>query len=331
MREISAGDRLDQYAVTDLICRGGMASIFKATDLESGATVALKVPHERYEGDVVFFGRFLREEAVGQRLDHPGIVKVLKPRAKSRVYLAMEHIEGTSLRALLHSGRSFEPLEIAIQICEALRYMHERGVVHRDLKPENLIVTPGGRVKIVDFGLALDRAGRRLTWSGLSSAFGTPDYVAPEQIEGKRGDARADLYALATVLYELVTGHVPYSAPNIAAILQAKVKDDPLPPSTFLPAIDRGLENVILRAIARSPRDRYENASAMLQDLRNPAAATPREASRRGRGRARSRVVAPLVVAAALAGCASLVWFGGRARRVPGRTPAIGADRKLAR
>jgi serine/threonine-protein kinase len=331
MRELSAGDRLDQYALTDLICHGGMASIFKATDLESGTPVALKVPHERYEGDVVFFGRFLREEAVGQRLDHPGIVKVLKPRRKSRIYLAMEHIEGTSLRALLQSGRPCEPLEIAIQICEALAYMHQRGVVHRDLKPENVIVTPGGRVKIVDFGLALDRAGRRLTWSGLSSAFGTPDYVAPEQIEGKRGDARADLYALATLLYELVTGHVPYSGPNIAAILQAKLKDDPLPPSKFLPTIDHGVESVILRAMARSPRDRYENASAMLQDLRNPAAATPREAGRREPRKLRPRAVAPLVVAVALAGCASLVWFGGRARRVPSRAPTIGADRKLAR
>jgi serine/threonine-protein kinase len=209
--------------------------------------------------------------------------------------------------------------------------MHQRGVVHRDLKPENVIVTPGGRVKIVDFGLALDRAGRRLTWSGLSSAFGTPDYVAPEQIEGKRGDARADLYALATVLYELVTGHVPYSGPNIAAILQAKLKDDPLPPSKFLPTIDHGVESVILRAMARSPRDRYENASAMLQDLRNPAAATPREAGRREPRKLRPRAVAPLVVAVALAGCASLVWFGGRARRVPSRAPTIGADRKLAR
>jgi eukaryotic-like serine/threonine-protein kinase len=331
MRELSEGDRLDQYTLRELISRGGMASIFKATDLESGETVALKVPHEKYEGDVVFFGRFLREEAVGQRLDHPGIVKVLRPRDKSRVYLAMEHVEGRSLRTLLQAGLSpQQALEIARQICASLEYMHGHGVIHRDLKPENLLLTHAGQVKIVDFGLALDRAGRRLTWSGLSSSVGTPDYVAPEQIQGKRGDARSDLYAVGTILFEMLTGHLPFSGLSIAAVLRAKLEDDPLPPRRFLPAIDPALEGVILRAIARSPRDRYGNAADLLRDLEDPPAAHPLGGGG-GTGRLRGRAVAPLAVAALLAGLASLAWLGSRARLAQGRTPATAQERRPPR
>lgn len=328
MRELSTGDRLDQYQLTELLSRGGMASIFKATDLESGATVALKVPHAQYEGDVVFFGRFLREETIGQRLDHPGIVNVLKPREKSRMYLAMEYVQGESLRALLQSGLPLGALGIAQQICESLAYVHERGVVHRDLKPENLVLTRAGQVKIIDFGLALDRSGRRLTWAGLSSTFGTPDYVAPEQIRGQRGDERTDVYSLGTILYEMVTGHLPYESPNIAALLRAKTEDDAIPPSQFLPAIDRSLEAVILKAIERSPRDRYQSAAALQKALRDPSAEPPREASQRRRGRISRRMVAPLAIAAILVGSASLVWFSRRQAPAPLRAQIVEGNRK---
>jgi len=275
MREVNVGDKLDQYELTELIARSGMASIFKAVDrLNGGATVAIKVPYQQFESDVVFYSRFEREEQVGRRLEHPNIIKVLTPARKSRMYIAMEYVEGVSLRALMRDKQPLETekaLDIACQICAALVYMHSQGVVHRDLKPENILITDEGRVKIMDFGIALDESARRLTWSGLSSTIGTPDYMAPEQVSGRRGDARTDLYALGTILYEMLTANLPYSGENVYNVMRAKTAEDPQPPSAFRPDLDPHLEEIILRAIERQPRNRYASAAEMLEDLRDPS------------------------------------------------------------
>jgi serine/threonine-protein kinase len=273
MREVNVGEKLDQYDLTELIARSGMASIFKAVDRLSGATVAIKVPYLQFESDVVFYGRFQREEAVGRRLDHPNIIKVLTPRHKSRMYIAMEYVDGISLRAIMRNERPLKTeraLNFARQVCDAMVYMHSQGVVHRDLKPENVLVTAEGRIKIMDFGIALDESARRLTWSGLSTTIGTPDYMAPEQVSGRHGDARTDVYALGTMLFEMLTGNLPFGGTNVYAMMRAKTGDDPQPPSRFVPDIDPHLEEIILRAIERSPRNRYPNAAEMLADLNAP-------------------------------------------------------------
>jgi serine/threonine-protein kinase len=274
MREVNVGDKLDQYELTELIARSGMASIFKARDLVNGATVAIKVPYLQFESDVVFYGRFQREEEIGRRLNHPNIIRVLAPRHKSRMYIAMEYIEGVSLRAMMRDKRSLDTahvLDIARQICGALIYMHSQGVVHRDLKPENILETESGQVKIMDFGIALDESARRLTWSGLSSTIGTPDYMAPEQVSGRRGDVRTDIYALGTILYEMLTGTLPFEGENVYAVMRAKAGEDPQPPSRYRPDLDPHLEEIILHAIARQPRDRYGSAAEMQKDLRDPS------------------------------------------------------------
>jgi serine/threonine-protein kinase len=274
MREVNVGEKLDQYELTELIARSGMASIFKGRDLANGATVAIKVPYLQFESDVVFYGRFQREEEIGRRLAHPNIIRVLTPKRKSRMYIAMEYIDGVSLRAMMRDERPLDTaqgLEIARQICAALVYMHGQGVIHRDLKPENILVTESGQVKIMDFGIALDESARRLTWSGLSSTIGTPDYMAPEQVSGRRGDVRTDIYALGTLLYEMLTGSLPFEGDNVYAVMRAKTNEDPQPPSLYPPDLDPHLEEIILHAIARQPRDRYSTAAEFYKDLCNPA------------------------------------------------------------
>jgi serine/threonine-protein kinase len=296
-----------------------MASIFKATDLDTGATVALKIPHPHLESDVVFFERFKREEKIGQRADHPGIIKVLQPREKSRMYLALEYVDGKSLRVVMSQQRPTpveRAMDIAKQIAEALVYLHGQGVVHRDIKPENVLVTGDGRIKILDFGIALDESSRRLTWFKLSNALGTPDYMAPEQIGGRRGDVRTDVYALGTILFEMLTGHLPYSAPNPHSLVRAKTNEDPRPPSYFVPAIDPGIEAVVMKAIQRAPRDRYETMAEFLAHMQDPARALePGHAARpqtNWRARVSRRLRTGLAIVAVLAVLAALVWISHR-------------------
>jgi serine/threonine-protein kinase len=334
MRDPVAGDRLDQYELLELLARSGMASIFKARDAFSGATVALKIPHIQFEADIVFSQRFEREEEILQKLDHPNIVRVLKPRQKSRMYMVMEHVEGKSLRAMMgrHPLPTAQALDLARQVCDALAYLEARGVVHRDIKPENLLVTPAGQVKIIDFGIALMQSERRLTWAGLSSAVGTPDYMAPEQIRGRRGDARTDVYALGMLLYEMLTANLPYESPNPRALLKAKTGEEPRPPSYHVPGFDPSLEAIILKAIERNPRDRYATAAEMCADLKTPSAVLPRDASTGAAGRrsssAISRRFAMAVVLAAIVGAlASLVWLSARYSAPAGRPAATEGGR----
>jgi eukaryotic-like serine/threonine-protein kinase len=330
MREVNVGDKLDQYQLTELIARSGMASIFKAVDRLSGATVAIKVPYMQFESDVVFYGRFKREEEVGRRLDHPNIIKVLTPRHKSRMYIAMEYVDGTSLRAIMRDERPLRTeraLDFARQLCEAMVYMHSEGVVHRDLKPENLLVTADGKVKLMDFGIALDESARRLTWTGLSTTIGTPDYMAPEQISGRHGDARTDVYALGTMLFEMLTGNLPFAGSNVYAMMRAKGSEDPQPPSRFVPEVDPHLEEIILRAIERLPRNRYQSAVEMLEDLNAPeqVAVTGRAQRLHPRSLRALRVRRALMMVlffASLAGIlVALVWL---ANRYPAAQPRAG-------
>jgi serine/threonine-protein kinase len=186
----------------------------------------------------------------------------------------MEYAEGKSLRAVIGERRKFsteDALEITRQICSALVYLHAQGIVHRDLKPDNVLIGPDGQIKLLDFGIAMDEAARRLTWFGLSPPIGTPDYMAPEQISGRRGDARTDIYALGTILYEMFTGELPYTSDNVYNMMRLKANDDPQPPTHYRPDLDPHIEEIILHAIERAPRDRYGSAIELLHDLENPA------------------------------------------------------------
>jgi len=274
MTSLRPGAQLDHYRLENLVARSGMASIYRGTDLQSGRPVAIKIPHPEVEADPLFYDRFKREEEIGKKLDHPGVMKVYGDDDRSRVYMVMEWVDGRLLRQILSEEKKL-PIERAVRItlgiCEALEYIHTKGVVHRDLKPENIMVDREDHVKLIDFGIAGSAGMRRLTFAKLTRTMGTPDYISPEQVKSKRGDARSDIYALGVMLYEMLTGEVPFNGPNAFAIMDDRLLNNPVPPRELNPQISPQLQEIIYRALERNPANRYASAREFAHDLRDPS------------------------------------------------------------
>ncbi len=270
MNPLEPGETLDHYRIEATVARSGMSVLYRATDLADGKQVAVKVPHAEMEADPVLFERFKREEEIGQLLDHPGIVKTYNDEERSRVYMVIEWVDGRLLRTILNQERKL-PIERAVRItlaiCEALDVMHKHGIVHRDLKPENVMVDDEDRIKLIDFGIAMKEDARRLTYVNMTAALGTPDYIAPEQVKGGRGDQRSDIYALGIMLYEMLTGRVPFVEPNPLAAMNERLLHDPTPPRQLNPEIAPELEEILFRALEREPRHRYATAGEMAWEL----------------------------------------------------------------
>jgi len=247
-----------------------MASIFRGTDLRNGKQVAIKVPHPEMESDPVLFDRFKREQDIGTILDHPGVMKVFTDADRSQLYMVMEWVDGRLLRRILYDEKKLPPeraVKIAVGICNALDYIHKHGVVHRDLKPENIMIDANDNVKLIDFGIAAQAGARRLTFAKLSNVMGTPEYISPEQVKGKRGDGRSDIYALGVMLYEMLTGKEPFQGPNPFAIMNDRLLNNPIPPREIDPSISPQLQEIIYRAIERDPKNRYATAHEFAWDL----------------------------------------------------------------
>ncbi len=274
--ELRPGYTLDKrFLILETISRSGMATIFKATDLTTKETVAVKVPLMEFESDPGFYSRFQREEEIGNRLNHPYILKFfpVEEEHRSRPYIVTEYLHGYTLSHLLNSVRPMpekDAIKIASFICEALAHMHGNGVIHRDLKPQNIMICYDGTIRIMDFGIARAAEGRRITFAGFTPAVGTPDYMAPEQVKGKRGDARTDIYSLGAMLYEMAVGVVPFDGDNPFAVMNARVTGDPVAPRKRNPKLSPQVEEIILHAMEREPGKRYPTAAAMKADLDNP-------------------------------------------------------------
>src|SRR6266481_4056644 len=267
------GTRIDHYEIMCLLGHGGMNRVYLAEDVLNQQKVVLKFPNDDLIGSVAVFERYKREAEIGSRLDHPHVQRLLNTGEKrSEHYLVMEYIQGRSLREVMEEHApdllpQAEAIRLTIQICDALAYCHEHGVFHRDIKPENIMIQDDGSIKIIDFGVALLEGARRVTWRGLSGTVGTPDYMAPEQLQGERGTASSDIYAIGVMLYEMLCGHTPFEGENVFAIINQHVSQDPPSILQFNPSLSPALATVVMRTIRRDPDKRYKSIDDLLYDL----------------------------------------------------------------
>ena len=310
------GTRIDHYEILRMLGQGGMNSVYLAEDILNRQKVVLKFPNADLIGNIGVYERYKREAEIGSRLNHPHIQHLLNTdEDRSEHYLVMEYIQGRTLREVLEKAApdllpTDEALRITIQICDALAYCHEHGVFHRDIKPENIMLLDDGNIKIIDFGVALLEGARRVTWRGLSGTVGTPDYMSPEQLRGERGTASSDIYSVGAMLYELLTGHVPFEGENVFAVMNQHVTQDPPSILQFNPNISPALATVVMRAIRRDQEKRYHSMKEMLYDLLHldevtPVLYTP-ETSNFGKRYQRVIVLTLVIIAI----CLTIIAFG---------------------
>jgi serine/threonine-protein kinase len=270
--ELSAGTLLDnRFEMIKRISRSGMACIYEARDHKTGQTVAVKVPFRHMEGDIAAATRFEREEQIGKSLNHPSVLRIIAvEEQKSRPYIVMELLKGQTLSEVLKETKPLpeaDAVAIASRICDALDYLHLQNVVHRDLKPQNIMLCNDGSIRVMDFGISKSAQARRMTFVGFTPAMGTPDYMAPEQVQGKRGDERTDIYSLGAILYEMATGATLFEGENPYVVMNSRLTGDPAPPRKLNPKLTPVLEEIILHALERNPANRYPSAAAMKAEL----------------------------------------------------------------
>ena len=267
---LAPGQTVGRYDVVDVLGQGGMSESYRARDRETGQDVVLKIPFANMIGDPATYGRYQRETEIGRRLVHPHIQRLIDTGQLDGVapYIVMEYVEGDLLRNYLQEHAPLpieEAVGLASQLADALETCHGEGIVHRDLKPENVLITPEHQLKLLDFGIALLQGARRLTWSRLTNSVGTPDYMAPEQVRGERGDARTDIYALGVMLYEMLAGRVPYDGDNPLAIMSQHVNSE----APRLRNVPPALAGIVARAIRREAAQRYRSMAELHSDLQH--------------------------------------------------------------
>jgi eukaryotic-like serine/threonine-protein kinase len=313
-----------RYRILRRLGSGGMATVYLAEDEELGRRVAIKILSERYANDEAFIERFRREAKSAAGLSHPNVVSIYdRGEAEGTYYIAMEVIEGRSLKEIILT-RGALPVDVAIafakQLLEALRYAHRHGIIHRDIKPHNVLVSSEERVKgheprlkVTDFGIARHGASQ-MTEAG--SIMGTAQYLSPEQARGAPVTAASDLYSAGVVLYEMLTGKVPFTGDSAIEIAMKHVNELPKPPSQLRPEVPPELDKIVLRALAKEPEDRYQTAEGFIEDLERVEAGLPLTHE--------TATAATAILAGAAAGTAAtsvLLDGAGQATAPPKRPP----------
>lgn len=267
---LRSGEFLGSYRLEEPVASGGTGSVFRARDTKTGRHVAIKILHPAVRRDRLALDRFRNTAEISRKLDHPGLVKVLPEDGAGDRWVVMEWVDGRPLRQIIDDLGMLPParaIKITLAIGDALEYLHNRGILHRDLKPENVLVDAADGIKLIDFGMASE--SKAVLWArlNLEGAMGTPDYASPEQLKGRRGDARSDLYALGIMLFELLTGEVPFSGIDLNTAVQLRSLVDPPALCEVNPELSASLEKVLERAIARDRRNRYGSVREFMSEL----------------------------------------------------------------
>ena len=273
-----------RYEIIEELGSGGMAIVYKGLDASLGRPVTIKILRPEYTTDYGFVRRFQREARAIASLSHPNIVSLYDVGQDGNIhYLVMEYVHGDNLKAIITREGPLAParaIHIVCQICEALTHAHENNIVHRDVKPHNILITREGWAKLSDFGIARDVTGTTLTYT--DSFIGSVHYLSPEQARGQLADPRSDLYSLGVVLYEMLTGSVPYQGDNLIAVALKHIQDEPEPPSKLNGRITAQLEGVILRAIAKDPSRRFQSGRELSLCLREALSKSKGEPAENG-------------------------------------------------
>jgi len=284
----------DRFLLTEEIAHGGMAVVFKAKDLlNCGDSVAVKVPKSLYAYGIGNWSMCQQEETIGRSLNHPYVLKFLPLSARrDRGYMVTEYVSGPTLAERLNQQSPLpepEALSIASRVCEALHHVHERGYVHYDLKPANIMLSPDGSIRLIDFGLSHRAHSRRFNFAGQAPGLATADYVAPEQVRRKKGQTSADVYGVGAILYEMLTGQVPFPNDDPFRIASTRLLSDPVAPHALNATISPQAEEIVLRAMRRNPAERYASVAALRHDLDHPAGVAMQNLRQRLQSLSRSR------------------------------------------
>jgi len=272
-----------RYELDGVVGRGGMAEVYRARDIRLDRIVAIKTLRTDLARDQIFQARFRREAQSAASLNHPSIVAVYDTGEDMTSgvpvpYIVMEYVDGRTVRDLLQEGHRLLPersLEIIDGVLRALDYSHQAGIVHRDIKPGNVMVTRNGDIKVMDFGIARAMSDAQATMTQTAQVIGTAQYLSPEQARGERVDSRSDLYSTGCLLYELLTGRPPFTGDSPVAIAYQHVRENPVPPSRVDPDVPPWADGIVLKAMAKSPADRYQTAADMRADLQRAASGMP--------------------------------------------------------
>jgi eukaryotic-like serine/threonine-protein kinase len=263
---INLGDQLDHYRIDAVVGRTTATTTYQATDLRNNHVVAIKLPRADTNHDPAFIDRFHREEEIGNSLNHPGLLKPVVDADRSRDYFVTEWFDGQFLSLILDQSKKIpqdRAIGLALKISDALEYIHGHGIIHRNLRPENILVGAGDQIKLVDFGMAAKEGSPRLTFTNLAQLLGGSPYISPEELTGKRGDARSDIFALGMILYEMLTGALPFPGDDPFERLQKP----PIPLRVLDASISPQLQEVLYRALEREHKNRYATVHEFALDL----------------------------------------------------------------